>query len=108
MVESEVRRLVRYLATQVQRGYTILTWNGLGFDFRILAEESGFSRECGDLAVEHVDMMFYVLCRLGFGVGLESAAKGLGVGTKPTGVSGSLIPQLWNEDRHEEVLSLYS
>jgi hypothetical protein len=53
-------------------------------------------------------MIFDVLCRLGFGVGLESAAKGLGVGTKPTGVSGSLIPQLWNEDRHEEVLSLYS
>ena len=104
MAESEVRRLVRYLATQVQRGYTILTWNGLGFDFRILAEESGLSRECCDLAVEHVDMMFHVLCRLGFGVALESGAKGLGVGTKRAGVSGCLIPQLWKEGRHEEVL----
>jgi len=104
MAESEVRRLVRYLATQVQRGYTILTWNGLGFDFRILAEESGLSKECCDLAVEHVDMMFHVLCRLGFGVALGSAAKGLGVGIKPAGVSGSLIPQLWNEGRQEEVL----
>lgn len=104
MAESEVRRLVRYLAKQAQLGYTILTWNGLGFDFRILAEESGLSRECCDLAVDHVDMMFHVLCRLGFAVGLESAAKGLGVRTKPRGVSGSLMPQLWNENRHEEVL----
>ena len=104
MTESEIRLLVEYLAAQVQRGYTILTWNGLGFDFRILAEESGLSRECGDLAVEHVDMMFHVLCRLGFGVALESAAKGLGVGTKPAGVSGSLIPQLWNQGRYQELL----
>ncbi len=104
MAQSEVRRLVEYLARQVQRGYTILTWNGLGFDFRILAEESGMRRECCGLAVAHVDMMFHVLCRLGFGVGLESAAKALRLGTKMTGVSGLMIPQLWSEGRHEEVL----
>jgi hypothetical protein len=104
MAESEVRRLIEYLANQVRRGYTILTWNGLGFDFRILAEEPGMRGKCCGLALAHVDMMFHVLCRLGFGVGLESAAKGLGLGTKTTGVSGSLIPQLWSEGRHEEVL----
>ena len=38
---------MQYLATQVENGYTIVTWNGLGFDFDILAEES----QCSPSAV---------------------------------------------------------
>jgi hypothetical protein len=49
----------------VRARYTIVTWNGTGFDFDILAEESGMLAECKGLAVNHVDMMFHVLCRLG-------------------------------------------
>src|ERR1700680_4052822 len=38
---DDVAALVRYLSQMAQDGFTILTWNGLGFDFDILAEESG-------------------------------------------------------------------
>lgn len=31
--------------------YTLLTWNGCGFDFDILAEESGMHEQCKALAV---------------------------------------------------------
>ena len=41
MSQQEAAGLVEYLAAQVEHGYTIVTWNGLGFDFDILAEESG-------------------------------------------------------------------
>lgn len=50
---------------------------GVGFDLDILAEESGLLEHCRDLAVSHVDMMFHILCRLGYGVGLDAAARGM-------------------------------
>ena len=59
------RRLVRYLEERTKQGYTLVTWNGVGFDLDVLAEESGMWKECKQLAVAHVDMMFHVLCKLG-------------------------------------------
>ena len=47
---------VEYLATQVENGYTIVTWNGLGFDFDILADESQMLAECRQLAIGHVQL----------------------------------------------------
>jgi hypothetical protein len=38
---KDISELVDFLCAQVEAGYTIATWNGLGFDFDILAEESG-------------------------------------------------------------------
>ena len=37
--QRELHGLVDYLETKVKCGYKIVTWNGLGFDFDILAEE---------------------------------------------------------------------
>ena len=42
-----IRRLVRYLEDQVGQGFTLLTWNGLGFDLDVLQEESGISNRAG-------------------------------------------------------------
>jgi len=57
---EEAATLVRYLEDQVAHGYGVLTWNGLGFDFVVLAEESGMLQECRALALSHVDMMSHV------------------------------------------------
>jgi hypothetical protein len=100
----EASNLVEYLMEQVGLGYTIATWNGLGFDFDILAEESGMLAECRELAVDHVDMMFHVLCRLGFGVSLQAAARGMGLPGKPEGMNGGMAPILWAEGKREAVL----
>src|SRR5208283_2219398 len=40
MNRKEAGGLVKYLADQVAKNYTILTWNGVGFDFEVLAEEA--------------------------------------------------------------------
>src|SRR5208337_2434610 len=64
MSREDARGLVQYLSKMAADGFTILTWNGLGFDFDILAEESGAAAECGECALGHVDMMFQVLCSL--------------------------------------------
>jgi hypothetical protein len=104
MSQQEAAGLVEYLATQVGQGYTIVTWNGVGFDFDILAEESEMLAECRRLAVNHVDMMFHVLCQLGYGVRLDGAAKGMGIAGKPEGMDGAKAPVLWTEGKREEVL----
>lgn len=104
MDQVDLQALVGYLSGMVDAGYTILTWNGLNFDFDILAEESGLTNECKALAWQHVDMMFDFFCRRGFMVGLNNSAKGLGLPGKTEGMTGDMAPRLWAEGKHKEVL----
>ncbi len=104
MEKNEAAGLVDYLVAMANSGFTIVTWNGLAFDFDVLAEESGRLAECRQLALEQVDMMFHVFCVKGFPVGLDSAARGTGITGKPAGMSGIKAPQLWLQGRHQEVL----
>jgi len=41
MNRPEVAELIRFLGKKAAEGYSILTWNGLSFDFRVLADETG-------------------------------------------------------------------
>ncbi len=100
----DASHLVDLLAERVRHGYTIVTWNGVGFDFDVLAEESGRLNECRHLALDHVDMMFHVLCRIGYGISLDAAARGTGIAGKPKSISGVSSPILWAEGRRKEVL----
>jgi len=104
MSADETQELVKHLQTQVEAGYMILTWNGLGFDFDILAEESGMHPACKQIAIEHTDMMFHVFCLKGYPLGLDKAAKGMGLEGKPPGISGEMAPRMWAEGQFQEVL----
>src|SRR3970040_2309649 len=79
MRREEVVELVEHLVAEVESGKTILTWYGLGFDFDILAEESGLHETCKELALNHVDMMFHIFCEQGYPLSLDKAAKGMGL-----------------------------
>ncbi len=104
MVQADVQEMVRYLEEMTLAGYTILSWNGLGFDFDILAEESGMVQQCRALALKHVDMMFHFFCLKGFPVSLDNVAKGLGLKGKPDGIHGALVPRMWADGQRREVL----
>jgi len=104
MSQDEAADLVHFLEDQVAQGYTLLTWNGVGFDLDVLQEESGLLTECRRLAENHVDMMFHIVCLRGFGVSLDAAAKGMGLAGKTEGMSGEKAPQLWAERKRAEVL----
>ena len=104
MSRDEAAELVHYLREMVAAGYSIVTWNGLAFDFDILSEESGLAADCKKLAADHVDMMFHVFCIKGFPVGLDYAAQGCGVKGKPAGMSGIMAPQLWQRGEYQSVL----
>lgn len=104
MTKDDCRGLVWYLEGQMGCGYIPLTWNGLGFDFKILAEESGMFKECKELALSHVDMMFHFFCLKGFAIGLDPACKGMGLPGKPEGMHGALAPELWAKGEHQKCL----
>jgi hypothetical protein len=104
MTPDDVAGLVRHLSEMVDAGFTILTWNGLGFDFDILAEESAALACCQEHALGHVDMMFHIVCSLGYPVALEKAAQGMALAGKPTGMTGLQAPKFWSLGRYKEVL----
>lgn len=104
MTQDEVCELVAYLRGMVDDGYTILTWNGLSFDFDVLAEESGMHAECAELAMNHIDMMYHIFCLRGHYLGLDKVAKGLGLPGKTEGMDGAKAPQMWADGRYDEVL----
>jgi hypothetical protein len=100
----EAAHLVDYLHKAVLEGNTILTWNGLSFDFDILAEESGEMGTCQKLALDHVDMMFHFFCHKGYPLALDKAAKGMRLPGKPTGMSGAMAPIYWTQGMRKKVL----
>ncbi len=108
MSKEEAAEFLRFLCKSAAEGYRILSWNGLGFDLDVLAEESGAMGDCQRLAIDHVDMMFHLVCCLGYPVGLAKAAQGMGLPGKPEGMSGVKAPVMWAEGRHQEVLDYVS
>jgi len=104
MTEQDLNTFIDHLNSKVKAGYTILTHNGLGFDFDILAEESERFEICRSLAVQHVDMMFHFFCGKGFPISLNAAANAIG-NSKPSDVDGSLAPKLWKEESFQKVIN---
>ena len=100
--QASAQALVRYLQDRARDGYAVVTWNGAGFDMRVLARASDMPEACIDLAWEQVDMMFCLHCRRGFSVALANAAKAVD-SAKMAGMSGKDAPRLWDEGRYEQV-----
>ena len=105
MSKVELLKLVDYMTEQLSYGYFPLTWNGLQFDFDVLAEESGDYLTCSKLAMLHVDMMFHFFCIKGFPLGLKAASKGMKLEGKTEGMTGALAPPLW-ANNNERLIEL--
>ena len=108
--------LVKELMAFASDGYTFVTWNGCGFDFRVLAQESGMFEECGDLALNHIDLMLLVTFTKGWFLGLDKALQGANISGKVHEVTlangeilanmdGGMAPDLWARKEYEAVLT---
>ena len=97
MNQHELMSVADELWRYVHEGYQIVTWNGLQFDFDILNEEADcLLQNIPRLAMDHhIDMMFQVVCSLGYPLGLDTAAKGMGLPGKMEGMHGDLAPVMW-------------
>jgi hypothetical protein len=120
--EPATKRLTREGATQLvealedafRRGFTIVTWNGLGFDFRLLAIETGLVARCSELAWNSIDMMFQVVCVNGYMLALDRALIGMDLQSKihavrmndgrEAPISGREAPRLWQAGEYRAVM----
>lgn len=97
MMAEDVEDMIGYLEQAAAHGYRVITWNGLGFDFRLLAlEHPSLCSRLRTLAIGHVDIAFQLQCERGYMIALDKAAEGLGVEGKREGMHGDLAPLLWN------------
>lgn len=104
MTIAQVRDIVDYLEMAIELESQIVTWNGAGFDFDILYEESGWDSRVPVMAENSIDLMFQFFCIKGYFLGLDAACKGLGLPGKTEGMHGDLVPKLWqgtDEDREK-------
>ena len=104
MKPQDLTAMVEQLTHLSQNGYTIATWNGLGFDFDVLAEESGMEKECIELALGHVDMMFHIYMAKGHPLGLDTAAKGMEIEGKTEGMDGKKATEMWAQGDRQPVI----
>lgn len=104
MLPYECKNLVWILQGHVKDGYTLLTHNGVSFDFDVLAEESGMHAECVELAMNSVDSCLQMHCLRGFPVALEAICMGMGIQGKIEGMDGAKAPQMWHDGKYDEVL----
>lgn len=93
MTQAQCQEMVMALEQLTHDGYSIVTWNGLRFDFDVLQEESGL--DTSQLAMGHIDIMFQFFCMTGFPVGMDTVAKTMGLHGKTEGMSGSIAPEMW-------------
>jgi len=87
---------VQTLARYQTEGYEILSWNGLGFGFPMLYEYVEQRDLCKKVALAHYDLAFQMFTAKGFMIGLDTAAKGMGLSGKLVGMSGKLAPMMWS------------
>lgn len=101
--------LTRYLIEMTQTGYHIVAWNGLGFDFRVLAAHMPTQEQYAnvvDLALGHIDPAFQMLCEKGFMIGLDAAAHGMSAGGKMAGMDGLKAVGIWPTNRTNQEIVL--
>lgn len=97
--------VIEALQTIKANGYQLVTFNGTGFDFKVLADECK-ERELKAmfLACTHFDVFFHLFCILGYAPGLNALTKGMGLGGKTEGVDGAMAPEMWQQGRYQEVI----
>lgn len=98
MTSRMVRGFLDWLAEQARLGATLVGWNSLGFDFKVLAcaaESDEHLRLARDLALGHVDPAFALMCHKGYMVGLQACANGMRVDGKMSGMDGLQAIEMW-------------
>ena len=105
MTAGECSGLAAELCAMNDAGYTVVGVNSLGFDLRVLAAESqdlATQVNLQELALDHVDICFQMLCERGFMVGLAALAAGAGISGKLSGMDGLKAVAAWQGTRGDQ------
>jgi hypothetical protein len=97
MSQRAIEDMINFVAYVVKKGDAIVTWNGLGFDWRALTYEVPAMTELlQQLASRTYDPMYAIFKLRGFPVGLNNACIGQGVEGKLEDVGGAAAVKMWN------------
>lgn len=111
MSESEKNEMIETIFDAMVNGYTIVSFNGAGFDFHMLyleTQDSEIKKKIREIAYNHVDMMFHFYTVKGYPIGLDKMSKSIGLSGKTEGMHGDLAPELWQKGEYEKVLEYVS
>lgn len=107
--------LIEDLHNLQSEGYGIVTWNGCGFDFPVLANNGEALGPCSELALSHHDLMLFITFQKGWYLSLDKALTGAGLqgklkevalsdGTILEDMDGAMAPELWSKGEREAVI----
>lgn len=106
MTPAQVCGFAAYLVECAHDGYSVASINGLGFDFRVLAEECKdlvTFDNLRDLALAHYDPPFQMLAERGFMVGMKALAVGLQLTEqKSADMDGQKAVEMWTGSRADQ------
>lgn len=114
MSKETAKQMVWDMYEKYKQGFIPFTWNGLNFDFKLLASYSGEIKPCAEMALNGIDGMFLVVAQKGYMLGLDKVLIGCGVGGKLHSVtlkdgavydemSGKEAPRLWQQKEFDAV-----
>jgi hypothetical protein len=114
MTKETAKKLVLDLMNNYKNGIPVFGWNICAFDLPILGYYSEMLEECGELALNGIDPMLYIVFNKGYFLGLDAALVGAGLETKTHKVqlkngewledmNGRLAPKLWQNGEYEAV-----
>lgn len=103
MTRQTARELLRYLKRQQARGYVVCAWNGLGFDFRWLANAAEDAKLGAEVALKSYDPMFQFYNQRGFPVSLAAVAQAMGIAQKKS-MHAADAPKHWRSGNHQTVM----
>ena len=107
MSVGEVQDAIARLRELEAEGYRVATWNGLGFDFPVLAEESGLDEVVKAMALRSLDMMFQLFCGKGYPLSLKAATAGNGTVEKMADIDGKKAVEMWADPALREAVVSY-
>jgi len=97
--------LAEYLVMAHNDGYRVVTWNGAGFDFRVLRaelEDPKLQEALITVLRDHYDLAFQLFASRGFLKSLDDVAKDMGLPGKPEEVHGAIAPLLWSMGKESQ------
>lgn len=102
MSKPDANQMLDFLWSVHKKGDKIFTWNGTGFDWRMLAANTGELDACVELALTSYDPAFQVLAQRGMMPALDGVLSGFKLPNKP--MKGSKAPEKWEKGEYQEVI----
>lgn len=107
MTQNQVEHVIDKLLEYDSLNCKIVSFNGSGFDIKLLAQymksDKNKYMKVRKMNLNHIDLMFLVVCNRGHPAGLSKITEAMGVGKKSLEGGGLESVKLWAAGKYEDV-----